>query len=198
MIRRRLLRGFTLVEVLVALTVLSLITVATLSAVRTIGDTNSRIVAVTERLDQMRQVSRFLRLSLRQAIIVPELREENQPLPSVIGTADTLEWFAPVQGAEGVAGLQRVSLFVGEQGALRIRFAPIERGMDKEQDDNESVVLIDRVDYLEIGYRADIDEEWSAEWTGQEGNMPQAFRLRIKAMGRYWPDLVVVPDQFRG
>ncbi|HBX73195.1 MAG TPA: general secretion pathway protein GspJ, partial [Halieaceae bacterium] len=36
-------RGFTLVEVVISLTLMSLLVVATLSAVRTLGDTQQRV-----------------------------------------------------------------------------------------------------------------------------------------------------------
>src|SRR5690606_14159465 len=60
--------GFTIVEVVVALTVLSLIVLATLTAVQTFGDTQARLETTLVRLDQMRMVSQFLRSTLRQAV----------------------------------------------------------------------------------------------------------------------------------
>ena len=62
-------RGFTLVEVMVALVVLSLLMLGTLSALRTFGDTQTRIKATAQQTDQVRQVSQFLRNTLRQAVL---------------------------------------------------------------------------------------------------------------------------------
>ena len=53
--------GFTLVEVIVALGIFSLIMLATVSGYRTLGNTASTINHMTDRTDELRSVSTFLR-----------------------------------------------------------------------------------------------------------------------------------------
>ena len=54
-------RGFTLVEVVVALTILSLIMLATVTGLRTLANTQGTLERVTARIDEVRTVSGFLR-----------------------------------------------------------------------------------------------------------------------------------------
>ena len=63
--------GFTLVEVVVALTILSLIMLATVTALRTLANTQGTLERVTARIDEVRTVSGFLR-DLMEAAVVGE------------------------------------------------------------------------------------------------------------------------------
>ena len=67
MTRRR--RGFTLIEMSVALVVLSLIMLATVTALRTLGNTQVAVDRLTLRNDEIRSVSSFLRDALESAIL---------------------------------------------------------------------------------------------------------------------------------
>ena len=59
--------GFTLVEVMVALTILSLVMMATVTGLRTLANTQSAIERMTSRVDEVRSVSIFLRDLLASA-----------------------------------------------------------------------------------------------------------------------------------
>ena len=63
-------RGFTLVEAVVALTILSMIMVATIATLRAFGNTNIAIKQVTQRVDEVRVVSAFLRNTIGNAMPV--------------------------------------------------------------------------------------------------------------------------------
>ena len=64
--------GFTLVEVIVALGIFSLIMLATVSGYRTLGNTASTIDRMTDRTDELRSVSTFLREALENAVVGTE------------------------------------------------------------------------------------------------------------------------------
>ena len=61
-------RGFTLLEVMIALVILSMIMVATMAALRGLGNTKATITLVTNRLDEVRVASGFLRHALGSAM----------------------------------------------------------------------------------------------------------------------------------
>lgn len=192
--------GFTIIEVVVALTVLSLIILATLTAVRTLGDTQARLESTLVRLDQMRMVNQFLRSTLRQAVPV------NAADPAVFsqqgafqGTAGEVVLVAPMPAIEGGAGLQYMRLFLGDEGEIGIQFSPYRAGYAAP--DWMSVTaypLVDEVELFELEYRETLDGEWLPGWGTETPILPQALKLRIKARDRFWPDLVVSLDQFGG
>ena len=61
-------RGFTLVEVIVALAILSLVMLATVSGFRTLGNTATTISRMTDRSDELRSVSSFLRDAFENSV----------------------------------------------------------------------------------------------------------------------------------
>ena len=64
--------GFTLVEVMVSITVLSMILLATVTALRTFGNTQSSLQRMTHRVDEVRSVSGFLRAAIESATIAED------------------------------------------------------------------------------------------------------------------------------
>ena len=63
--------GFTLVEVMVALTILSLVMLVTVTGFRTLGNTQGAITRLTGRVDEIRSVSSYLR-DLFESTVVGE------------------------------------------------------------------------------------------------------------------------------
>ena len=188
--------GFTLVEMVVSLTILSLLTLATLTAVRTLGDTQSRLEATASRLDELRLVSQFLRNSLRQA----------RPLSTSLsfsgffkGEEQELSWVAPLQGVQGVAGMQFMRLF-RQDDDLFIQFLPYHQSTDEpEWTGVRAHLLLDAVNEFRAQYRARRGEPWLNEWDAEAGGSgaPQWVKLELKVRERFWPD-IIVPLDFHG
>lgn len=186
--------GFTLVEVIVALTVLSLILLATLSAVHSLGGSQSRLNNTINRLEEMRVVSQFLRSSLRQSMPV---NPAGTHMVYFYGGTDELRWAAPLQGVDGVAGLQYMRLY-NDNGVLKIQFIPYHPAIsDPDWAEVNAYPLLDTVDEFRITYRSDSDESWLDAWGQKFTGLPQALSIRVQSRQRYWPDLIVVPDQYR-
>ena len=190
--------GFTIVEVVVALTILSLIMLATLTAVRTLGDTQARLETTLTRLDQMRMVSQFLRSTLRQAVpaVISDPASFGQQ-GAFQGNDSEVVLVAPMPAVEGGAGLQYMRLFVHDETDVAIQFSPYRLGETAPDWGNvDSYPLVDEVELFELEYRETLDGEWLPAWGEETPVIPQAIKLRIMAKGRFWPDLVVAIDQF--
>ncbi len=186
--------GFTLVEVAVSLAVLSLILLATVTALRTFANTQRTLEQVSGRLDEVRSVSRFLREGL-EASITGEMSggltlggASMQPAHFIL-VDNALEWKAPMLFGEGYGGV--FLLRVGREGedvvmrwrepALSVRTAPWEEMPAK--------VLIHGVEHFEISVRPEFGEAWVSVWDAVEP--PAVVRLQIRTRGRFWPELIV-------
>ena len=193
-------RGFTLLEVLIALTLLSLIMVATTTALRGFGNTKAAVTQVTNRIDEVRVVSGFLRNTLGGAMSIPRDAEttptfgQAEASPTYfIGSTTELVWVAPL-----VAGADLGGAFVM---LLNYRGDSLELRLQRYQATAETVswaeleprVLLEDVQEFEIGYRANYGGAWLQEWPESSAN-PVAVRLQIKSRDRYWPELVVRLD----
>ena len=187
--------GFTLVEIVVALTLLSMLTLLLLASMRMLGDSQRRLEYTVERVDEMRLVTRFLRNSIQQAFPLSTARST---YPYFEGGHRELRWVAPLRGAEGFAGLHFMRLY-REKGGLAIQFVPYAAEVD-EPDwlGARSFPLLDAIDRFAVDYREERGEPWVEEWGADAFTPPPAWvRLRLQVRGRYWPDVVVALDQLR-
>lgn len=194
--------GFTLVEVVVAAAVLSLVMLATVTAMRTFGRAGEQISDRSESLVELRRVSEVLRQYLSQAHVGGGAINGGgtwaglQRLQSVYfaGSASELTWLAPVLGAGRVSGLYYLRLY---RDGPRLMLDMSRFNADADEPDWEveriTTVLLRDIDLLEVAYRADADGEWLSSFAETERSLPQAIRLRLRSDGRYWPDIVVAP-----
>jgi general secretion pathway protein J len=189
-------KGFTIVEVVVALTLLSLLMLAVLTALRTFAQTQGRIDAVVERNDELRIVSNFLRNHVAQAL---PLQLVGAPDVSArygvffVGQTSELVWVAPFVGGLSAGGLHVMRLSRNGD-VLQLQLAPYS-GLESWPDWSRVAAfpLLEQVSAFSIAYRGVGGNQWGDEWLG--GLMtPRAVRLRIAVAQRFWPDLIVRLD----
>lgn len=186
-------RAFTLVEVMVATTILSLLMLATVTALRTLGNTGTALERVTSRVDEVRTVSTFIRDLLESALI------SGNPGGLSLGGGsgaetffgygeDYLELNSAVMFGEGFGGSYRVRL--GREGAqLVLRWQEIPPpGTEPDWAGTPSRVVVSGLEEFALAVREDFVSEWQAD--GDPLRNPVLVRLQIKASGRYWPDLI--------
>jgi general secretion pathway protein J len=186
--------GFTLVEVMVSLTILSLIMLATITAFRTLGNSRVVIDRMTGRVDEVRAVSGFLRDAIESAVILgdpDELTTGGGPSESTYFALNStsLEWQTTILFGETFGG--SYFLKVGQEGGqLVLRWQEITRfGSPEKWEDKPSRLLVSDVDHFKVAYRRGFSGNWLEEW--DRGEVPDFVRLQIAASGRYWPDLIM-------
>lgn len=191
--------GFTLIEVMIAITVFSLIMVATLSAMRTMGKVNTSIVENADRVDEMRSVGQAIRQLLEQMYTGGGTSRGGtwaglQQLQSSYfeGDRSSLSWLSPLSGVAGISGLHYVRLRA-VRGEILLDIAPYVVGESEPDWEQKLVttVLLEDVEKFETAYRPTADGDWEREFDSADSQAPQAVRLRIATKGRFWPDLVV-------
>ncbi len=189
-------RGFTLVEVIVSLGILSLIMLATISALRTFGQTQVSLDKMIDRVDEVRTVSSFLRDTFESSVVGPGSSGSGLSIGGsgsegsyLRGTAAAMDWKAFVQFGEGYGGAFLVRL-ERDQDVLRLRWQDIPRSMrNVSWEGTDHRDLVDQLEILEIDYLPEFDDDWQSEWLEQDS--PALVRMTIKARGRYWPELIL-------
>ena len=190
MIRRR---GFTLIEMSVALVVLSLIMLATVTALRTLGNTQVAVDRLTLRNDEIRSVSSFLRDALESAILGGDtggLSLGGVVNPTLFEISPTsLVWRSVVRFGENAGGsyVVRVAL---EGSELVLRWQrPDASGRLDEWNKTASRAFIGDVQSFDVAYRREFAGPWLSEW--DEQGAPAWVRLQVRAGERFWPDIVM-------
>ena len=189
-------RGFTLVEVMVALTILSLIMLTTITSLRTLGNTQGSIDRLTERVDDMRTMSGFLRDTLESTVVGGTsggLAFAGQA--ASVGTTyfemepKALIWKSTVQFGEGYGGSHFLRV-AQEENNLVMRWQELtQSGVPGKWESAPSRVMVHKLEDFELAYRREFKEDWQVEWDG--AGLPALVRARLKVAGRYWPDLIM-------
>lgn len=179
--------GFTLIELMVALAIFALISVAGVTLLRSGSDTQ---IAVKKRLEEMalsHRLSNSLEGDLAQAIARPVRNQSGQVLPAFTQGDATVPGglFGFVRAgwsnfdAAPRAGLQRVA-YVLENGALKRLSWPMLDGSAPA----DAATLLDNVTSATAEYRDD-DGQWRSDWSATDANaLPRAIALRVTANGR--------------
>jgi general secretion pathway protein J len=188
--------GFTLVEVMVALALMSVIMLALGAAMRTMAQSEQRIDQRLQRADEMRVATGFLstvlgRVSARKMAGTPPAGAT--PFEFAGGT-DAAMWVGVMPARYGAGGRYFFRLAAegaGAQRALVIRFAPWRPGAGfPEWSAAESRVLVPSLGGLRFAYaEPEGGGSWLPEWRDTE-RLPTRLRLSLQTAGGDWPELV--------
>lgn len=199
---RRASPGFTLVEAVVALAILSLLMTTVLAALRAFGNTRESLEAVTDRTDQMRSVSNFLRESLQATVIDPgdgelsfgaSLENGVRELSYFRGDQAGFVWKARLVFGERYGGTFLVRVARDDDDALTLWWQrPTGDPEAVVWDASQSRVLLPGLQEFAVAYRGEPGSEWLPRW--DERQSPDLVRLAVKVNDRYWPELVLVVE----
>ncbi len=189
-------RGFTLVEVMVALTILSLVMMATVTGLRTLANTQTAIERATHRVDEIRSVSSFLRDLLESAVVGEDpgglrLGGSSDQETYFLWGDDFLELESTILFGERYGGSYLVR--VGKENSslvLRWQERPAS-GVLEDWGGTPSRVMIEHLEEFSLATRAEYGEDWSGRKSEGQLSVPALVRLQMKAAGRDWPDLVL-------
>lgn len=179
--------GFTLVEVVVSIGVLSLIMLATVTALRTFGQTYDRLLVATDRTSEVREVSRFLRHALRDTLDAPS---------EFLLRGGELSWVTPLDRVGSAGGLQHLRLS-SRGDALVLSFATFDPMQPEEGEPEwgalvEDFVLVDALDEAKFEVKDTPVDDWATNYDGTASpTIPWAVRATISSDGITWPPIVV-------
>jgi general secretion pathway protein J len=186
-------RGFTLVEVMVALTVLSLVMLATITGLRTLANTQVAIERMTHRIDEVRTVSGFLRATLESAVVGVNRSRLSTGGARAEATYfkashESLAWKATVLFGENYGGSYLVRV-AREEDRLVLRWQePTQSGRPEDWNKADSRTLVNDLDEFKLSFRMGFTDPWIEKIDRKA--VPALVRLQVRAAGRYWPDLI--------
>ena len=197
-------QGFTLIELIAAITLLAVLTTILMGTVRGAERSTSAANEAVERTEQYARTQAFLREHISGVLPIRWRREVSQPL-KFNGKSSSLTYFAPVtsQIAEGgvmwwqlaIAKSQRKSQLVLRRQAAD----PEEKTVPDLSSAEQPIVLADNIDSLSISYFDPGDDplnnpdtgSWVDSWD-ENARMPSIIAIRVTEAGdKRWPDLYI-------
>lgn len=192
--------GFTLVELLAAIGLLSLVSVIFLGSLHFALKAWERGAAFADRVDRVALVQSFVRRAIEDAYPYFAVKEATTGHVDFEGTADTLQLLAPAARALGGGGRSRLSLGAvrGHQGLDLVVMATPELAGDPASAGGTKVLLAN-VRSVELSYfgrgRSGREPTWRTQWMG-ETRLPELVRIAVSfppGDARIWPEVIVAP-----
>jgi general secretion pathway protein J len=193
--------GFTLLELLIAMTLMSMVLVLVYGGLRLATRSWDAGEQRAENLTEISLTQDFIRRQLQQSLSL--FREDGTKgwVVAFAGEPRRVSLVAPLFAHLGLGGLYAIQLYAvddGGVGQLRMRWYPY-RPADPEGDRaGEETVLLEGVSEVQWAYfgldPGAQDPHWRDRWQNSQ-QRPALVRLSLKWRGDPWPDLVaVVPD----
>ena len=193
--------GFTLLELLVAIMILSLVMTVAFGAVRLGGRSWEAGIERANASEEVRAVSDFLRRQFAQMIPM-SMGDEGVIQIAFAGDRNSIRFIAPAPRHPAVAGLLVYTLVTEEYAdaqRLVLSYAPFDPGAGDlpEAESDQHLILAEgfaAISFDFFGKRAaDSKPSWHAEWQDDEENLPELVRIRLVAMKGIgnWPELVL-------
>lgn len=179
--------GFTLVELLVALAIFALISVAGVTLLRSGSHTQ---IAVKNRLEQYSRTNRLYNAmegDLAQAVVRPVRDQAGAPVPAFTegdATAPGALFSFVRAGWSNYdeaprAGLQRIA-YALDGGALKRLSWPMLDGAAA----SDAATLVENVSAAQLQFR-DEKGDWRGDWTATDADaLPRALELRLTIQGK--------------
>ncbi|MGB5488116.1 MAG: prepilin-type N-terminal cleavage/methylation domain-containing protein [Lysobacterales bacterium] len=197
----RHIAGFTLVELLLAITLMSILLGLTYSGLRAATRSSQRGELMLAAGGELRASHQFIRRQLNQMLPLSFAETDDvQPLRIVFeGDAQHIKFVAPMPGYLGTGGpqVQLVEVVNGDNDELVIQFShALLQGFTEDRlHERDPVILLERVNSAGFEFLGK-DEEgeltgWTTYWD-QQDVLPVAVRLDLEfseGLNLRWPDL---------
>ena len=188
--------GFTLLEVMLAMTLLSIMVVLLFSSLKIGAESwnkgESKIAEVNEKAVVYQFFKRHL-LSIRP--LWNDFSDDERSF-SFQGEQDRFQFVSVFPVSAARKGLQ---LFVvepdqSEKGVIKVILTPFYPTLEGQQWEPEEVVLLENVEEFELSYfgKDDSDSEaaWVDSWQEKE-SLPALLKIKIVLKDhRYWPEMI--------
>jgi general secretion pathway protein J len=174
-------RGFSLIEVLVALVVFAAMAAITWGALGQVVRTRAALAAQQDRFAAIVRAVGDLERDLRHSVSRPVRGTYGEVLPALVGGADRIELsrigFADPR-AEQRSNIERVGYRIEDGTLRRERWRVLDRAANSRAEPRD---LLDRVVTLQLRYLAD-DGRWADAWPPRDARrerLPRAVEWRL-------------------
>ncbi len=203
---RTAVRGFTLVEMLIALVLLSILMLSLTSAMRAMGQTGDSVERRTNDADQYRTTVFFLRdllsrVSAREFYALQAAPGAGSDTSRIFfdGQPQSLTWIGVMPARYGVGGRHYLRLALesdgSAQGQLVLRYAPWSGAPEfADWSAAQAQVMATQVTGLDLRYQRPDTGEWLSAWPPANLpfgiRVPSAIELDVVQQGKPWPMVI--------
>jgi general secretion pathway protein J len=193
-------RGFTLIEVLIAMTLLSVMVVLLFGSLRICAQSWELGEQKISEVNEIAVVYQFFQRHLTTTEPLWNDFSVDEESLAFQGKVQSLAFVSAFPASAGRSGQQLFFLQVQEEDRdkiIKVSVTPFFPVAEGEEWQHEDVVLIRHVSDFALAYYGNDDESgqalWQDEWL-EKDVLPQLIKIRIKLENAtYWPDMLIQP-----
>lgn len=194
--------GFTLIEVLIAMTLLGIMVVLLFGSMRICAESWEKGEIKIEEVNQVAVVYNFFQRHLSAAKpLWDDFTVAGERSFTFQGNSEFVQFVSGFPASAGRAGLQLFTIKAQEEDQeqiIKVSLVPFYPSVEGEALPREEVTLIKNVSKFSLAYlganetQDDAAENlWQEEWLNQE-TQPRLVKIHIELEnGIYWPDMVI-------
>lgn len=199
-------RGFTLIEVIVTLSLLSILMLSMAGVMQTIGQTTERVDQRIDQADEMRTAAYVLRQVLGR-VSGHKIPSADKASPSIVqfqANPNSIEWLGVMPARPGVGGRYFFRLQIEttrDISNLTLRFLPWSPDQTQANwSSAESRVIARNITKLQVsaqGYPklpGPIPQGWPAGWVSgwpMQNALPDRVKIQLSSLRGDWPEIVI-------
>jgi general secretion pathway protein J len=196
--RSKAIQGFTLIEVLIALTLLSIMVVLLFTSLKICADSWEKGESKIAEVDEVSVVYNFFQRHLSAASPLWNDFNEGEKVFSFQGKPQSLEFVSTFPASVGKSGPQLISLFMQEEDqdrVIKVVLTPFFPVVGGEEWRKEEVTLIGHVSDFSLSYfgaeDAVSESVWRDEWL-EKKFQPKLVKIKIALENEiFWPDMII-------
>jgi general secretion pathway protein J len=189
--------GFTLVELLLALSLMSMLLALAYGGLRASTRATDKGQAILEDSSRIRMAHQFVRKQLNQMMPLVFAESENKQERAVFeGEARKIRYVAPMPGYLGFGGpqVQELAIVSGDNGDQLVLSHALLQGFEENNLYlRDPIVLMEKIEFAEFNFLG-FDENgelggWTSQWE-QPTVLPQSVSLKIEFVEEvyiHWP-----------
>lgn len=199
MLHRRTSRGFTLIEVLIAMTLLGIMVVLLFSSMKICADSWQKGEDKITEVNDAAVVYQFFQRHLSTALpLWNDFSEKDNKVFAFQGKSQELQFVSAFPASAKKSGLQLFSLKLindGEGQIIQVSITPFYPVAEGEEWRKEEVALLRHVRNFSLSYfgldESQPDGLWQEDWLEKE-TQPRLVKIKIERDDdSYWPEMVV-------
>ena len=188
--------GFTLLEVMLAMTLLSIMVVLLFSSLKIGAESWNKGESKIAEVNEKAVVYQFFKRHLPSVRPLWDDFSDEERGFSFQGERDTFQFVSVFPVSAARKGLQLFKVFSdkSEKEVIKVILTPFYPTVEEEQWEPEEVVLLENVEEFEISYfgKEDFDSEvaWLDSWQEKE-YLPALLKIKIVLKDHsYWPEMI--------
>lgn len=200
-------QGFTLIEVLIAMTLLSIMVVLLFSSLRICAQSWEQGESKISEVNEAAVVHGFFQRHLASAIPLwddfsaQKTSATAEPAPrdnktfSFQGNKQSLQFVSVFPASAGRSGMQLFSIAQDKENALKVTLTPFFPTNEGEAWQQEEAVVLKQVTDFSLAYFGDADGQgeyrWHEQWL-EKNTQPSLVKITISTEnGLFWPDMII-------